>query len=107
MRSATAVLHARRRAQLSQRALAARAGVPQSTIARIEAGVLDPRTTTLIRVLRAAGHDLSAQPRLGEGVDRSLIRERLRRSPRQRIEDAAVAAANVERLRIAGREARR
>ena len=97
---------ARRRRGLSQRALAAAAGVPQSTIGRIESGVLDPRVTTLERILRAADHTLSQQPRLGIGVDRSLIRERLRRTPRQRIEDVVAASKGVRRLRGAARARR-
>jgi len=76
---------ARRRADLSQRALARASGVPQSTIARIELGVLSPRADTLERLLRAAGQTLSAEPVIGVGVDRSLIRELLRLTPGQRV----------------------
>ncbi|MFF0467025.1 helix-turn-helix domain-containing protein [Micromonospora zamorensis] len=46
----------RRRADLSQRELAQRAGVPQPTLARIESGrALDPRFRTVERLVRAAG----------------------------------------------------
>lgn len=76
---------ARTDAELSQRALAAAAEVPQSTVARIELGTMSPRVDTLERLLRAAGKTLSAQPRLGAGVDRSLIREFLRMTPGQRV----------------------
>ena len=100
------VRRARRGAGLSQRALALRARVPQSTVARIESGSLDPRVSTLTRILRAAGDDLVTEPRLGEGVDRSLIRERLRLTPKQRIESVVAAAASVERLARAGRRRR-
>jgi predicted transcriptional regulator len=98
---------ARRRRGLSQRALAAAAGVPQSTVARIESATLDPRVTTLERILRAADHGLTAGPRLGVGVDRSQIRERLRLSPRQRIDEVVAAAAAVEPLRTRARRRRR
>ncbi|MEU2612890.1 GNAT family N-acetyltransferase [Micromonospora sp. NPDC007271] len=46
----------RRRADLSQRELAARAGVPQATVARIESGrAVDPRYRTVERLIGAAG----------------------------------------------------
>ena len=99
MEVATAVRSARHEMGLSQRALAARAGVPQSTVARIEAGSLDPRAGTVDRILRAAGHERVAQARPGQGVDRSQIRERLRLTPRQRIDEVVIAARNVDRLR--------
>lgn len=45
----------RRRADLSQRELAAKAGVPKSTVARIESATADPRFGTVERLVRAAG----------------------------------------------------
>ncbi len=49
----------RRLADLSQRELAARSGVPQSTVARIESGqAVDPRFRTVERLIRAAGSTL-------------------------------------------------
>jgi transcriptional regulator with XRE-family HTH domain len=65
--------HARRRAGLTQRALAAKTGVPQETIARIEAGRTDPRVTTLDRLLEGCGFGLEHLPRLGIGIDRTLF----------------------------------
>jgi transcriptional regulator with XRE-family HTH domain len=94
---------ARGRAGLSQRRLAALAGVPQSTVSRIENGAIDPRVGTLRRLLRACGYELDARPRLGQGVDVSLIRERLSRTPRQRLEDLAFAAEQIDRIRSARR----
>lgn len=50
----------RRNADLSQRQLAERSGVPQTTIARVESGLTpDPRFRTLERLLRAAGAGLT------------------------------------------------
>jgi hypothetical protein len=95
----TAVRSTRHAAGLSQRALAHRAVVPQSTIARIELGVLDPRVGTVDKILKAAGYELVPQPRPGAGVDRGQIRERLRLSPRQRVEANVAAARAVGRLR--------
>lgn len=90
-RQATHLSEARRRAGFTQRTLAARSGIPQPTIAAIEAGRRQPRYDTLERLLRACGFDLELAPRKGVGVDRSLIVEMLRLSP-------------VERIRLAGRE---
>jgi predicted transcriptional regulator len=66
---------------LSQRELAARTGVAQPTIARIETGVTDPRVETLDRLLRACGEGLTTARRRGAGVDRTQLRELLRLSP--------------------------
>ena len=89
---------ARTRAGMTQRSLAARAGVPQSTVGRIETGAIEPRIDTLLRLLRASGHDLELGARLGEGVDRAQIRERLALTPRQRLQELTVAAAAMRQL---------
>lgn len=49
---------ARRRAGLTQRALAERARTAQSVVARIESGSTSPTLETLERLLRATGHEL-------------------------------------------------
>jgi len=71
------VREARRRARLTQRQLSALSGIPQETIARIERGRVDPRVATLDRLLEACGYGLESMPRLGIGVDRTQIQERL------------------------------
>ena len=71
------VREARRRANLTQRQLSAKAGIPQETIARIERGRVDPRVTTLDRLLEACEYGLESMPRLGIGIDRTQIQERL------------------------------
>lgn len=96
----------RRQRNLSQRQLAALAGVPQSTVGRIESGVSDPRARTLARLLQVAGFELEAEPRLGLGVDRSLIREQLALSPRERVESIASASEAVARIRGRARRLR-
>ncbi len=101
------MIAARRQAGLTQRQLAERAGVPQSTVGRIENGSLDPRTGTLDRLLKACGRELHAVPRPGEGVDRTQIRERLRLTPTERVDHAVAAARNIERFRGAARRKRR
>ena len=90
--------NARRRAGLSQRALAARTGVPQSSIARIERNATIPRVDSYQRLLEATGHALEVEARLGEGVDRSLIRSLLAMTPAQRATTAAAAGRNLSAL---------
>jgi transcriptional regulator with XRE-family HTH domain len=58
MRASTLLRTARRRAGLTQRELAARTGIPQSTIARVENGQTDPRATTLNALLLGCGQML-------------------------------------------------
>lgn len=91
--------HARRRAGLTQRELAARAGVPQSTVARIELGMMDPRVGTVDRLLRECGMNLELEPRLGEGVDRSQIVELRKLTPKQRVEHMAAASRGMAPVR--------
>jgi transcriptional regulator with XRE-family HTH domain len=82
---------ARRRARLTQRELAAKSGIPQETIARIERGRADPRVNTLDRLLAACEFGLEVMPRLGIGIDRTQIQALLRLTPSERLE---VAVAN-------------
>lgn len=79
------VRHARRRSGLTQRQLAAKAGIPQESIARIERGRVDPRVGTLDRLLEACEFGLETMPRLGIGIDRPQIRERLDLTPEARV----------------------
>jgi transcriptional regulator with XRE-family HTH domain len=95
--------YARRHAGLSQRQLAERAGVPQPAIARIESNAVSPRIDTLERLLAAAGTALEMWPRAGAGVDRTMMRAALQRTPEERIAAAAVAARNLGVFRKATR----
>ena len=79
------VRYARRRAGLTQRQLAAKAGLPQESIARIERGRVDPRVGTLDRLLEACEFGLEAMPRLGIGIDRTQFVSLLRASPAERL----------------------
>jgi transcriptional regulator with XRE-family HTH domain len=107
MRAASLLRSARRRAGLTQRALAERAGVPQSTVGRIETGAIDPRATTLQSLLRACGYDLEAEPLLGVGVDRTQIRESLKRPTPERVAYAVAAAHALARIRGSARRGAR
>lgn len=59
---------------MSQKALASRAGVPQSTVSRIEQGRKDTSLSTLNKVLLALSCDLVVVPVLQDSVD--VIRRR-------------------------------
>jgi len=74
----------RRRADLSQRQLAERAGVPASTVARIESGAArDPRFRTVERLVAAAGGVVTAgdHPQAALDVHRGLVDSAGRRYP--------------------------
>jgi transcriptional regulator with XRE-family HTH domain len=95
--------YARRRAGLTQRDLAAKCGVAQSYVARVESGRIDPSVSSLSRLLRACETTLEAMPGSGEGVDRTLFT--LDRTPAERMAQAAPMAQyldRVERRRAAG-----
>ena len=59
MQSAEVIKAARRRRRLTQRQMAAAAGVPQSVIARYEAGAVSPSLERLTSLLDAIGLDLN------------------------------------------------
>lgn len=101
MRSAEWVNGARRAAGLSQRELAERAGVPQPTIARIEAGKQVPRADTLARILDAAGFSIDVVPKRGRGEDRSLIQSWVRLPLPERVRRLAAYGNFGDRLRRA------
>lgn len=94
---------ARAAAQLTQRELAARTGVAQPTIARIELGLVDPRLATLQKLLDACGRSLLATPAAGAGVDRTQIRAMLRLTPLERVRLLREDAAGLRRLEAARR----
>jgi transcriptional regulator with XRE-family HTH domain len=95
------LVEARRRSHLSQAALAARCGLQQPAVSRIERGQVDPSVETLHKLLEACGESLEAVPRLGAGVDRTLLRENLERTPPERLRHLISAARAVARLREA------
>jgi len=92
---------ARRRAQLSQRELSRRTGIPQATISRIENRVVSPTLDTLQPLIRACGMEIRPSERRGIDVDRSQIVERLRMAPAERFRLAVDAAIGVRTFREA------
>lgn len=93
------VREARKRAGFTQAELGRRAGVPQSTVARVESGARTPSTDLVERLVRAAGFEILC--RLGEPdpETRSLFETTLLQTPAQRLSSAARAARFVLRGR--------
>ena len=112
------VREARTRAGLSQRQLAERARTTQSVVGRIEANLGNPSIETIARLLAAAGFELHAElrPRSPEDalidsykrdIDRTLLRENLRKSPEQRVRALQALARLADEARRAGAARRR
>jgi transcriptional regulator with XRE-family HTH domain len=93
---------ARKRARLSQRALAQRARTAQSVVARIESGDTSPSYDTLLHLVRAAGFELHTEllPR-SSGRTHMLddVPRILSLSPEERL----VELRNAARLLVAAR----
>lgn len=97
----------RRRHGLTQAQLAARARTSQAAISRIERRTVSPSVATLAELLDLMGEELTldAQP-IDYGIDRTLIRENLERTPEERL-DFMVSFSNVVReLQAAARAVR-
>lgn len=95
---------ARRRAGLTQRELARRAGVPQPTVSRIERGQISPSFATLAPLIEACGMELEVVERPGAGVDRGQLWDGLRRSPAERLAYAVGSARALTALLARARE---
>lgn len=100
---ASMVFEARRRAGLTQAALAARAGVPQSTIARIETDARSPSAAMVERLVTAAGFELRVGLGRPDAATASLFERTLRRTPAERLADATRAGRFVLRARAQSR----
>lgn len=99
MSIASIVKEARRRAGLTQAALAKRAGVPKSTVGRIESGARAPSAELVERLVRAAGLEVTISLSAPDPGTDSLFERTLRRSPAERLADATRAARFVLRGR--------
>ena len=91
MRASRALRYARRRAGLSQRELAARAGMAQAAVARIETGRVSPRVDTLSRLVDLCDCSLEVEPKRGIGLDGTVIQRLLKLSDSDRARAAAQA----------------
>jgi transcriptional regulator with XRE-family HTH domain len=98
---------ARRQAGLSQVQLARRLGVSQAAVAKLESPASNPTVQTLDRALRATGRSLSLGAAVWQpGVDESLIRRQLERTPAERIRGIEAIYSQAHRLTRAGRISR-
>lgn len=105
--AATLLREARIAAGLSQRELAARAGIPQPAIARIESGASSPRVDTLARLLAACDRQV-AHVRRSSAIDPqdwAQVQDNLRRTPTERLRNLEAAARAVAELRRAAHRA--
>ena len=93
------VREARRRAGFTQAELAERAGVPKSTVGRIESGARLPSTEMVERLVRAAGLEVSVSLSEPDPGTDSMFERTLRRSPAERLADATRVARFVLRGR--------
>ena len=66
---------------------------------RIERGLISPTFDTLRPLIEATGMEVQLAEPVSDGVERSLIREQLRRSPAQRLGYATTAANALARMR--------
>lgn len=114
----SALANARHAAGLSQRELALRVGAAQPAVARLEQGAANPTFETLRRFADALDCEWQLElvpkaavdpvvERYKSDVDRTLLRENLRRTPDERLRTLAEWQRNGDELRRAMRAARR
>jgi transcriptional regulator with XRE-family HTH domain len=96
------VREARRRAALSQRELAERAGTTQSAIARLETGRSTPSFDTVLRLVRLCGFDLDIMLAVRDDSDWLQARRLRGLSPNQRVRRMERVAHQMHELRKAG-----
>lgn len=112
------VQEARERAALTQRELAERVGTSQPAIAKLEQGTTNPTIDTLARCARATGFELRVElvplpshdpvvSRYKQDVDRTLLRENLRKPVDDRLRTLSEWQTAGGELQRAAREARR
>jgi transcriptional regulator with XRE-family HTH domain len=101
------IREARRSAGLTQAALASRLSTTQSAVARLERDASSPRVETLERALRACGQrlELAARP-WRPNIDETVVAQKLRMPPGERIKSFERSYANVREIAIAGASSR-
>ncbi|MGI8523970.1 MAG: helix-turn-helix transcriptional regulator [Nocardioides sp.] len=99
------VREARKRAALTQRELAARAGTTQSAIARIETGRSTPSFDAVLRLLRLCGLDLDIMLVERDDSDWSQAEPLLELTPEERVDRMERLVDVMLEWRRAGHEA--
>lgn len=97
------VREARRRAGLTQRELAERAGTTQSAIARLETGRGSPSFDTVLRLLRLCGFALLVALDPYDDSDLAQALALLRKTADGRLDEMQAGIAFAEELRAAYR----
>lgn len=101
------IREARRRAGLSQAALARRLRTSQPAVARWEARRTSPSLETVLRAVRACGFDLRVRMTPLDRHDVDLALRRLRLSPARRMVEFLRAVQFADEVRAAGSGNRR
>src|SRR5687768_7626544 len=96
------IREARRRAGLSQRELAERAGTTQSAIARLETGRSTPSFDTVLRLVRLCGLDLDVMLVERDGSDWAQAERLTSLTADERLRRMTRVARQMRQLREAG-----
>jgi transcriptional regulator with XRE-family HTH domain len=104
MTAGSLIVEARKRAGLTQAALAQRLGSHQSVVARWEAGRTDPDFVTVLRVIRAAGFELGISLHPVDDHDLALIRREVALLPHQRLSGMVEAVNKIETMSRVARD---
>lgn len=75
----------RKRLKMSQRTLARRANIPQSTLSRIETGKTNPNLTTLEKICKALFCDFVLLPLPWRDIDQ-IVQQQIRRTAEKRVQ---------------------
>lgn len=102
MRGGDLIREARRRAALTQRELAERAGTTQSGIARWEANVTSPSLDEVRRLVRLCGLDLEVALVPLDDSDLAQARRLQALSPQERVERHQRLTSQLKRMRHGG-----
>ena len=98
------VREARKRARLTQRELAERAGTTQSAIARLESGRTKPTFDSVLRMLRLCGMDLDVMLVERDDSDWVQAQRLLALTPAERVDRAVRTARTMQRIRSGQRD---